>query len=139
MATFDEMRQQWQDAYNRDDLKPIEAFFAGDARYFAADGGIQEGGKAIAEGRQQERDELMKALGSRVLKNEIVKHERFELGDTVVEVGSYTITSDGTKVNEGSYMAVAKNVGGEWKITRQMVTSVLPTQAQQQREMAGTA
>lgn len=138
MATFDEMREHWQEAYNRGDLEEIQAFFADDARYFAADGLIQDGPKAIAEGRQREREELMKALGSRSLKVEIKKHERHELGDTAVEIGVYTIEADGRKANEGSYMAVAKKVGGTWKITREMVTSVLPTQAQQDRLMAGT-
>lgn len=139
MTTFDEFREHWQEAYNRGDLAPIAEFFAADARYFQADGLVQEGPKAIAEGRRREREELMKALGARSLEVEIVKHEREELGDTAVEIGVYTIKADGRKANEGSYIAVAKKIGGGWKISREMVTSVLPTQAQQQALLAGTA
>ena len=137
MTVFDEFRVHWQEAYNRGDLAPIAEYFAPDARYFQADGLVQDGPKAIAEGRRHEREELMKALGARSLEVEILKREREELGDTAVEFGVYTIKADGRKANEGSYMAVAKKIGGVWKISREMVTSELPTLAQQQKMMAG--
>lgn len=139
MATLDEMRLRWQEAYSEGDMGTIGAFFAKDGRYYAASGDVDTGPDAVAKGRQQEHDNMVDAAGGGPIEVKIVKHERQEFGDSAVEVGSYEVTSGGTTVNEGSYIAIAKRVGGEWKIQHQMVTSTLPTPDQVQAQMAAMA
>lgn len=46
------------------------------------------------------------------------------LGDMAVEVGSYVATgADGSHADHGKYIAVWKNVGGEWKIVQDIFNS----------------
>jgi len=140
MATFDEMRQQWQDAYNRGDLGAVAEFYAEDARYYATDGHVDEGRLAIATARQKEFDELERRLGGATFAMKLEMSERQEVGDTAVEIGDHAVsTPDGQVVSQGSYIALAKKVRGEWKITRQMATGVLPVGAEQERGLAGMA
>lgn len=140
MATFDEMRQQWQEAYNRGDLRAVAELYTEDARYYATDGHVDEGRLAIAVARQNEYDELQRRLGGTTFATKLEARERQEVGDTAVEIGDHTVsTSDGQVVVKGSYMGIAKKVRGEWKITRHMTTGVLPVGAEQERGLAGMA
>lgn len=139
MATLDEIRIRWQEALTQGDMTPIGAFFAKDGRYYAASGDVDTGPDAVAKGRQQEHDNMVAAAGGGPIEAKIVKHERQELGDMAVEVGSYEVASAGTTVNAGSYIAIAKKVGGEWKIHHHMVTSKLPTPEQVEAQMAAMA
>ena len=139
MATLDEIRLGWQEALTRGDMTPIGAFFAKDGRYYAASGEVDTGPEAVVKGRQKEHDNMVSAAGGGPIEARIEKHERHEFGDTAVEVGSYKVTTDGATVNEGSYIAIAEKIGGEWKLRHHMVTSKLPTPAQLEMQMAALA
>jgi ketosteroid isomerase-like protein len=139
MATLDDIRLRWQEALTRGDMTPIGAFFAEDGRYYAASGEVDTGPEAVVSGRQQEHDNMVKAAGGAPIEARIEKLERHELGDTAVEVGTYEVTAGGATVNEGSYIAIAGKVGGEWKVRHHMVTSKLPTPAQLEAQMAALA
>lgn len=139
MARLDEFRKQWEEAYNRGDLSAIGELYAEDARYYTSDGKIDEGRQAIVKARQQEHDDLLKALTLPSIESKIVKHERMELGDSAVEVGGFTLSSGGREVNRGFYMAFASRTAGDWQVVRHMTTSVQPTPAQQQSLLAGMA
>lgn len=139
MARLDEFRKQWEEAFNRGDLSAIGELYADDARYYTSDGKVDHGREAIVKARQQERDDMLRTLNLRTIQSKIVKHERIELGETAVEIGGFTLTSDGRELNQGFYMAIARMIGGEWRVVHQMATSVLPTPAQQEGLMAGMA
>jgi ketosteroid isomerase-like protein len=139
MASLEEFRKIWEEAFNRGDLSAIGELYATDARYYTSDGKVDEGREAIVKARQKEHDDMLRALGIRTIQSKIVKHERMELGETAVEIGGFTLTSDGKEVNRGFYMGVARKVGGEWMLVRHMATSLQPTPAQQEGLMAGMA
>ncbi|MEJ2288196.1 MAG: SgcJ/EcaC family oxidoreductase [Deinococcales bacterium] len=139
MASLDQIRKHWEEAYNRGNLSAILELYAEDARYYTSDGKVDEGRQAIAKARQKEYDEIARALGGRPFKTKIVKHERMEFSDTALEIGGFTASSDGQVVNQGFYMAVARKIDGEWQLVRHMTTSVQPTSEQQESQLAGMA
>lgn len=48
-------------------------------------------------------------------------------GDTAIEVSTYTLRGEGGQVlDEGKYIAIWKQEGGQWKLHRDMLNSSLP-------------
>lgn len=140
MSVFDAMRKQWQDAYNKGDLKAIGELYTSDASYFATDGHVDEGRQAIVAARQKEHDELARQLEGQPFQTKIEVLEHEEFGDAAFEIGRHTATTpDGRVLSQGRYMALAKKVGGEWKLTRHMTTGVLPVALLQEQGLVGTA
>lgn len=140
MNPFDAMREQWQDAYNRGDLNAIGELYTADAKYFATDGHVDEGRTAIVAARQREHDELAHQLEGQPFQTKLEMLEREEFGDTAFEIGTHTATTpDGRVLSQGRYLALAKKVGGEWRLTRHMTTGVLPVALLQEQGLVGMA
>ncbi|MFC1525907.1 YybH family protein [Candidatus Latescibacterota bacterium] len=64
-------------------------------------------------------------MGVKEIKLEAVEVE--EYGDTATEVGKYTLEAeDGSVIDQGKYIVIWKQEGGEWKLHRDIFNSSMP-------------
>lgn len=110
-AAIAEASEAWQAGWNAGDAAAIASLYAPDARLMAPGAEPVEGREAIEAAFGEH---LAEAAGGQTTLETV---DLVSEGDLTVEVGSYASTAaDGSHVDHGKYIAVWKNVDGEWKI-----------------------
>lgn len=68
-------------------------------------------------------------MGIKAIKLETIEVEGFE--DTAIEVGRHTLEGEGGQVlDQGKYIAIWKQVAGQWKVHRDIFNTSLPAPEQ---------
>lgn len=113
--------QRWASAFNAGDAAALAALYTEDATLMAPGGEPATGRDAIQAALQAGIDA---APGTEV-GLETVSLE--EAGDVLVEVGRYVMTGpDGGHADHGPYLAVWREVDGEWKLRFDIWNSSMP-------------
>ena len=111
--------------------KFLEAFRQGDAAGLAAtytsNGQALPTNSDIIEGKTALQGFWQAALDMGLKSGTLDTIELDDCGDTVIEVGKYTLqVAGGQTVDEGKYLVVWKQEGGQWKWHRDIWNSSLP-------------
>jgi ketosteroid isomerase-like protein len=113
------VRDAWQSAWNKRDLKTMLGLYAESAIIITADGRFITGRQSIREHFQhllaaQKNEMTLTSAGSDAAENQIVNFGSFaEEQPTRIE--------GATKVKFGKYLIVLRLVGSEWKIKEQVM------------------
>jgi len=112
----------------------MTAFSKGDpaavAEFYTEDGQVLPPNSDFVTGRQaiQSLWQALMDMGIKGLTLDTIEVEA--LGDAASEVGRYTLTAEGGQVlDQGKYMIVWKQEGGEWKLHRDMFNTSMPAPA----------
>lgn len=117
-AAIAELSQTWEAGWNAADATSIASVYADDAIVMAPGGEPIEGRDAI----QAALAGMLEASGGSQMA--FGSPEIMVSGDMAIEVGSFVETApDGSHRDHGKYLAVMKNIDGEWKIVRDMWNS----------------
>jgi uncharacterized protein (TIGR02246 family) len=116
---LDSLGQQWMDLYNQADMAGVAGLYAEDAILFAASGEVAVGRQAIQENLQANYDGGVTSIT-------IVSSETEVMEDTAHDIGSYSFANaEGQSVAIGNYLAILKQMDGEWQIYRQIANTNL--------------
>jgi ketosteroid isomerase-like protein len=113
--------QSFEQAFNRDDVDGAVALFTEDAQILPQNGPVVTGKGNIAEFLREQMIPVVQFNTDTDLS--LVR------GDMAIEQGHYRVRNvrRGSDIEEGKYLHVWRNVGGEWKIYRIMYnTDVAP-------------
>ena len=113
--------QAFESAFNRDDVDGCLALFTDDAQILPQNGPVVTGKANIGEFLREQMTPVASFNTEADLS--LVR------GDMAIEQGHYRVRNvrRGSDIEEGKYMHVWRNVGGEWKIYRIMYnTDVAP-------------
>ena len=102
---------------------------AGMAELYTENGQLLPPGGDIISGREaiQIFWQGVKEMGIKTVRLDTVEAEGF--GDTAVEIGKYILSGDtGNIIDRGKYLVVWKQVGGQWKLHRDIWNSSLSPQ-----------
>lgn len=123
-STFEAYRKRWTEAYNHKDLDGLAELYTDNGVFYAYDGTVSRGRKAIRAHFERDFEEYQKAIPGIRPHFEVKVEDEEVLGDVGYEFGSYRITApDGRLLMEGSYSGVGRRIGEEWKIARHMSTA----------------
>ncbi|MEN8376389.1 MAG: nuclear transport factor 2 family protein [Gemmatimonadota bacterium] len=113
--------QMWVEAFNASDAAALTALYADDATLMAP-------GAPAATGHEAIHATFVAALEAAPGFAASVEAKSVHvMGDMAVEVGGWVMTdADGGHADHGSYMAVWRNVDGEWKFAYDMWNSSMP-------------
>ena len=125
------MRTEVRNAIAATNAKFLEAFRQGDAAGLAAtytsNGQALPTNSDIIEGKTALQGFWQAALDMGLKSGTLDTIELDDCGDTVIEVGKYTLqVAGGQTVDEGKYLVVWKQEGGQWKWHRDIWNSSLP-------------
>ncbi|MEO8820477.1 MAG: nuclear transport factor 2 family protein [Ginsengibacter sp.] len=117
MAT---LAQQFQNAYNKKEVKALEGFYTKDAVRVNADGTTTDGNKAIAEVHATDFKQ-----GINKIKITVSKDEPGSDGSVMV-TGTFRVTGTspkGEKIDmSGNYVNTVVKENGHWKISKSVIT-----------------
>ena len=117
-AAIQEGAVAWQTAWNAGDAAALAAMYAADAVVMAPGAPGMMGQEAIQAGFQVALD-MAEGSQMTITPEEIMSH-----GDMAVEVGKWVEAgADGSHKDHGKYIAVWKNVDGQWMIVRDIWNS----------------
>ncbi len=109
----------WRDAFNAKNLDDLMKLYADDARFMPPN-----------QGTLTTHDEIrsaMKYLMDQGLDLELATTEAMSAGDIGYRIGTFTLsTAEGAVADQGKYIELWRQVGGEWKITADVYNSDLP-------------
>lgn len=113
--------RQAMDVFGRADAAGMASLYTTDGQLLPANSDVVEGREAIAAFW----GDAMK-MGLETLRLETVELE----GDdqTAIEVGRYTLGSEGQAVDQGKYIVIWKNEGEGWKLHRDIWNTSLPAE-----------
>ena len=112
--------QKFMETFARQDAAGMAGLYTGDGQLLPANSDFVTGTEAI----EQFWGGAM-AMGMKTAKLETIELESH--GDTAVEVGRYTLGGEGGQtLDQGKFVVVWKNDGGDWKLHRDIWTSSLP-------------
>ena len=125
------MRTEVRNAIAATNAKFLEAFRQGDAAGLAAtytsNGQALPTNSDIIEGKTALQGFWQAALDMGLKSGTLNTVELDDCGDTVIEIGKYTLqVAGGQTVDEGKYLVVWKQEGGQWKWHRDIWNSSLP-------------
>jgi uncharacterized protein (TIGR02246 family) len=110
--------QAWEAGWNAGDAAAIAALYAEDATVHPPGSEAVQGRAAIQAYWQADLD-ASEGATSTIETNEVQVY-----GDLAVEIGSFMSTAaDGSHADHGKFIAVWKNVDGEWKIVHDIFNS----------------
>lgn len=111
----------WQTNWNSGDGAALAAMYSADAVVMAPGAEALKGREAIQAGLQAAIDQ---AGGSQMA---LKPSDIMSSGDVAIEVGTFVeTTADGSHKDHGKYIAIWKNVDGNWKIVRDIWNSNMP-------------
>lgn len=111
-AAIDDLRQQWEELYNQGDIAGVADLYAEDAVLFSAAGEVVEGREAIQDNIQMNYNEGATNVTIEAIETEVME-------DMAHDIGSYSFASaEGQAVAGGNYLVIARQVDGEWQISR---------------------
>jgi uncharacterized protein (TIGR02246 family) len=127
MTKTAELREQiaaankvFMEAFGRGDPAGLAALYTKDGQLLAPNFGPMTGRDAIRAFWQGAMD-----MGIKGAVLEIVEVE--DHGETAIEVGKYTLLGEeGQALDEGKYIVIWKQVGGQWKLHRDIFNSSRP-------------
>ncbi|WP_372920046.1 DUF4440 domain-containing protein [Salegentibacter sp.] len=107
--------------------KMVEKLNSGDhegfASYFSEDTNLKITGAEPFSGREAVA-KAHQPMTENAMQLELNSEEFFHHGEYATEMGSYQIfTSDGEEADYGNFMTLWKNVGGDWQIFRDVISS----------------
>jgi len=125
------MRTEVRNAIAATNAKFLEAFRQGDAAGLAAtytsNGQALPTNSDIIKGKTALQGFWQAALDMGLKSGTLNTVELDDCGDTVIEIGKYTFqVAVGQTVDEGKYLVVWKQEGGQWKWHRDIWNSSLP-------------
>jgi len=107
-------------AYNRGDAPGLAALYTGDGQIMPPNSDVVTGKRGL--------EALFRSFweeGDTVMKLETVEAEGF--GETAFEVGRYTLSGKGGKVNDrGKYIVIWRKEDGQWKLYRDIFNTSMP-------------
>jgi ketosteroid isomerase-like protein len=110
----------WIEAFNAGDLDALAAMYTEDTRLLPPNGEMAQG-----------RDVVRAAFGEMIdagLKAELETIEAIAAADIGYKLGTFKVLGpDGSVMDRGKFIEVWKQVGGEWKIARDIWNSDVPT------------
>jgi uncharacterized protein (TIGR02246 family) len=113
-------QKEFTAAYNRGDAAGVAAFYTENAQLLPPNSDFVPGRQAIQAFWQGAMDSGIKALSLKTV--ELAGH-----GDIATEVGKYTLHGEeGQALDQGKYIVIYKQEGGEWKLHRDMFNSSMP-------------
>jgi uncharacterized protein (TIGR02246 family) len=114
------VNRRFTDAYNRGDAAGVAAFYTTDGQLLPTNSEIVQGHEPIAGFWQ-----FVMGLGIKTV--DLASSELDVQGETAVEIGQYTLGgADGTTIDQGKYLVVWKNDGGNWKLHRDIWNTSRP-------------
>lgn len=124
MDAIEALWTRWQDAFEGGNLAELGPLYAEDARYYTADGGVNEGRAAIVRARQAERDMVDAWMPGLRFRSRITSTESRFFGDTGYDIGHYVVTTEGgDPVTHGHYIAVLERRGPALVIRHHVATN----------------
>ncbi len=112
--------QKFMDTFARGDAAGIARLYTAGGQLLPANSDFVTGSAAIAQF-------WVGAIGMGIKSAHLETVELEDHGDTVVEVGKYSLGGEGGQaVDQGKYLVVWKMEGGEWKLHRDIWTSSMP-------------
>lgn len=122
-AAVARLHEKYTQAHGEQDAAAVAALFTKDAWEIAANQPIIKGRTAIEEDTRG----YFKWLHEQKNRMELSNLEVQEFGDWAYNLGRYkTFNSDGTVLDEGTFVGVWKLEDGEWKLHRDIGNSSLP-------------
>lgn len=133
-GNLDQLRQRWQDAYNRDDLAAVGQMYAHDAVFYDYRGCITKGRSAIQTELSVIRDDLQERAPGGRLRFESRLLEQHVYGDNGQLIAAYQyLAPDGTLVLEGYCTVLLRQEEDDWRIATHMTTAHLTTPVAKRR------
>ena len=115
---------KWAEALSRGEAATIAALYTSTAQLLPANGNVVSGKEAIQKYWQGAITSGFKAITLTTVEVE-------SCGDTVYEVGKYTVPGEGGKVlDPGDYVVIWKREKGQWKLHRDIWTTNTPAPGQ---------
>ena len=112
--------QQFMKAFNQSNAGDVAGCYSAGAQLFPANVGTISGRDNIQGFWQAVMDMGVKTAGLETVELDV-------LGETVIEVGRYTLLGDQEQVlDAGKYLVVWKTEQGQWKLHRDIWTTSLP-------------
>ena len=108
--------REFMTAFGKGDAAAIAALYTSGSQVLAPNSDVVNGTEAVREFWQGAM-----ALGLTGAKLDTVEVDA--AGDTAIEVGRYRLTAGDNPADHGKYIVVWKNVGGRWKIHRDIWNS----------------
>ena len=131
LSEIENTRQQWVDRYNQGDAAGVADLYAEDVQ------AVTETGETF-EGPQELQEWLQGSLDAGATNVVIIPTDTRLFGDVAYDLGTYAYTTDdGQMVDQGHYLVILERTDGEWRITRQMVTSTQPQEGEGQAGSSG--
>jgi uncharacterized protein (TIGR02246 family) len=110
--------QEFEVALGRSDAAGLAAHYTQDGQLLPPNHGVVSGAEAIQAFWQGAIDGGITGVALETI-------ELDEHGDTAIEVGQYTLNgADGQLVDKGKFIVIWKNEDGQWKLHRDMWSSV---------------
>ena len=107
----------FMDAYARRDSTAVGAMYTDGGQLLPPHGDVVTGQAAIAAFWRGAMEMGIASAGLETV-------EIDDQGDTVIEIGRYTlVASDGETLDRGKFLVVWKNIGGGWKLHRDIWNS----------------
>jgi uncharacterized protein (TIGR02246 family) len=108
-------------AFRRGDAAGLAALYTENGQVLPPNGDFVSGPEAIHAMWQSVMD-----MGVKGVRLEIIEAE--DHGNTAIEVSRYALMdAEGADLDRGKYVVVWKQVGGQWKLHRDIFNSSLPT------------
>jgi ketosteroid isomerase-like protein len=127
-GNLDQLRQRWQDAYNRDDLAAVAQLYAHNAAFYDYRGCITKGRSAIQTELGVIRDDLReRAPGGRLrFESRVLEQQIYGNNGQLIAAYQY-LAPDGAVVLEGYCTVLLRQEGDDWRIATHMTTAHLTT------------
>ncbi|MBK7407448.1 MAG: DUF4440 domain-containing protein [Saprospirales bacterium] len=109
--------KDWEAAYNKADYRALGTMFTNDAVQFLPDGSAVEGSRNIAE-RYQKFFANQKAVATIKVADVVPLCDGFVSSSGTYMIETASKADQPANLIKGSYVTVAHQVGGEWKIVR---------------------
>ncbi|MCP5372255.1 MAG: SgcJ/EcaC family oxidoreductase [Hyphomicrobiales bacterium] len=114
------VNESFQAYFAAGDLDGLMTLYTEDACFLAPNAGFLRGRDAIRGFFQAVRDMGVTAV-------QLATSEVDDLGDTAIEMGTYTLLADGgVQADHGKFLVSWKKSGGAWRLHRDMINSSMP-------------
>jgi uncharacterized protein (TIGR02246 family) len=101
---------------------------AGIAEFYTLDAMLLPPGSDFVKGKEAIRDFWKKAMDMGIKEAELNILEVELHDDTTIEVGHYKLMGGGKVMDQGKYIVIWKQEGGQWKVHRDMWNNSQPPQ-----------
>lgn len=125
--------KQYQEAYNKADVKALSRLWADDASYVFPDNGTTIQGRAELE--KQFADDFKDSPGEQL--ELTISKIKFPTSDKAIEIGKATVRKNGEIQNETLYKATYEKRGNDWLLThvREVETQDAPSQYEHLKDL----